>query len=111
MESLTVFAPMLGILGLVIAGLIYAYIRNQSPGNELMVEISEAIHEGAMIFLRREYSYLVFFITAVFIGLALFINTWTAAGPASQRRGRPRRLSPSLATATPRGLRHRRRRG
>ena len=78
MESLTVFAPMLGILGLVIAGLIYAYIRNQSPGNELMVEISEAIHEGAMIFLRREYSYLVFFIAAVFIGLALFINMWTA---------------------------------
>ncbi|MDA2915321.1 sodium-translocating pyrophosphatase [Nitrospinae bacterium AH_259_B05_G02_I21] len=78
MESLTAFAPMLGILGLVIAGFIYAYIRNQSSGNELMVEISEAIHEGAMIFLRREYSYLVFFIASVFIGLALFINTWTA---------------------------------
>ncbi|MFQ6671829.1 MAG: sodium-translocating pyrophosphatase, partial [Candidatus Tectimicrobiota bacterium] len=78
MESLTVFAPMLGIFGLVIAGLIYAYIRNQSPGNELMVEISEAIHEGAMVFLRREYFYLVFFIAAVFTGLAFFINTWTA---------------------------------
>jgi K(+)-stimulated pyrophosphate-energized sodium pump len=69
---------MVGIFGLVIAGLIYAYIRNQSPGNELMVEISDAIHEGAMVFLKREYSYLVFFIAAVFLGLAFFINIWTA---------------------------------
>jgi K(+)-stimulated pyrophosphate-energized sodium pump len=78
MVSLTILAPMVGIFGLVIAGLIYAYIRNQSPGNELMVEISDAIHEGAMVFLKREYSYLVFFIAAVFLGLAFFINIWTA---------------------------------
>ena len=78
MESLTVFAPVLGIFGLVIAGFIYNYIKKQSPGNDLMVEIADAIHEGAMIFLRREYTYLVVFIAAVFIGLALFINTWTA---------------------------------
>ena len=78
MESLTVFAPVLGIFGLIIAGFIYNYIKKQPSGNELMVEIADAIHEGAMIFLRREYTYLVFFIAAVFIGLALFINTWTA---------------------------------
>ncbi len=78
MESLTIFAPMLGIFGLVIAGLIYAYVRNQSPGNELMMEISDAIHEGAMVFLRREYTYLVVFIAIVFVGLAVFINKWTA---------------------------------
>ncbi|MCH6566959.1 MAG: sodium/proton-translocating pyrophosphatase [Nitrospinae bacterium] len=78
MESLTIFAPVLGIFGLVIAGFIYNYIKKQPPGNELMVEIADAIHEGAMVFLRREYTYLVVFIAAVFIGLALFINTWTA---------------------------------
>ena len=78
MESLTVFAPVLGIFGLIIAGFIYNYIKKQPSGNELMVEIADAIHEGAMIFLRREYTYLVVFIAVVFIGLALFINTWTA---------------------------------
>lgn len=37
----------------------------QPPGNEKMQKISAAIQRGAMAFLMREYSYLVFFVAAV----------------------------------------------
>src|SRR3984893_9871501 len=43
-----------------------------------MTEIAEAIHTGAMAFLRREYSILVWFIVAVAVLLSLVIGTRTA---------------------------------
>ncbi|MDD5285585.1 MAG: sodium-translocating pyrophosphatase [Desulfuromonadaceae bacterium] len=63
-------APILGIVGLVIAFVIYNYIKSQPAGNEKMVEISEEIHKGAMAFLRREYKVLAIFMVVVF-GLML----------------------------------------
>src|ERR1700730_4803155 len=43
-----------------------------------MTEIAEAIHTGAVAFLRREYSILVWFIVAVAVLLSLVIGTRTA---------------------------------
>jgi len=60
-------APVIGVVGLVLALVLYNYIKSQPAGNEKMKEISEMIHEGAMAFLFREYKILVFFIIAVFI--------------------------------------------
>ena len=75
-----------GIFGLCIAWKIYEYVDDHAEGNEKMVEISEAIHEGAMVFLSREYRILAFFIGTVFALLLLVISTqegiwigfWTA---------------------------------
>jgi K(+)-stimulated pyrophosphate-energized sodium pump len=39
-----------------------------------MPEIAAAIHEGAMVFLRREYQILLVFVLAVFALLGLFIR-------------------------------------
>ena len=39
-----------------------------------MVEIAESIHEGAMVFLSREYRILAYFVGAVFILLTVFIG-------------------------------------
>jgi K(+)-stimulated pyrophosphate-energized sodium pump len=62
MYSLTKFAPLLGIIGLIVAWIIYVYIKKQSDGSETMREIAEMIHRGAMVILEKEYSILVIFI-------------------------------------------------
>ncbi len=76
MLGLTIYAPFLGILSLIIAFFIYLYVKKQPSGTDLMKELEEMIHEGAMAFLKREYSILVIFIGAVFILLGLFLNEW-----------------------------------
>ena len=71
--------PVLGVVGLLCAGLIYASIKRVKVSNQKMVEISDAIHDGAMVFLRREYSILVVFIVLVFGLLSWTVTLWTAA--------------------------------
>jgi len=78
MIQLSYWAPVLGLLGLVVAWALYMYIIKQPAGSDLMIEISDAIHEGAMIFLKREYKILVFFIIGVFLLLFWKINIQTA---------------------------------
>jgi len=67
MESLVDYSAWLGILGLVLAFVIYRYVVSFSPGNETMVEIMERIHAGAMVFLKREYKIIAVFIVIVFV--------------------------------------------
>jgi len=78
MQGLTVYAPFLGILSLVIAWLIYNYVKKQPNGTPLMQELEDAIHTGAMAFLKKEYSVLVVFIIVVFILLGWGIAWKTA---------------------------------
>jgi K(+)-stimulated pyrophosphate-energized sodium pump len=73
-----VWAPILGAAGLLFAGIIYAYVVKQPVGTDLMRDISEAIHEGAMVFLKREYRVLAVFIVVVSILLYFGINHATA---------------------------------
>ena len=76
--AVVMWAPILGGLGLIMAGGLYLYILRQPVGTALMQEIAAAIHEGAMVFLKREYQILVVFVLAVFALLGLFINGATA---------------------------------
>jgi K(+)-stimulated pyrophosphate-energized sodium pump len=78
MQGLTIYAPYLGILGLIIAYLIYGYVKRQPNGSPLMQELEEAIHTGAMAFLKKEYSVLVIFIAIVFILLGWGISWKTS---------------------------------
>jgi K(+)-stimulated pyrophosphate-energized sodium pump len=66
MSGLLWSAPILGILGLVVAAAIYLSIKARPAGTDKMVEIADAIHDGAMAFLRREYKVLAIFIVVVF---------------------------------------------
>ncbi|HLV00951.1 MAG TPA: sodium-translocating pyrophosphatase [Acidobacteriota bacterium] len=70
--------PLLGLAGLGIAGLIYLSITRIRVSNSTMIEISDEIHRGAMVFLRREYSILLVFVTVVFLLLAWGITVQTA---------------------------------
>ena len=71
MEAWTSWAPLMGVGGLLIALLIYRYIKRNDAGSQEMIDIAEAIHEGSMAFLRREYSILLVFVAIVF-GLLLW---------------------------------------
>ena len=78
MQYIAYLAPLLGIIGLFSAKRIYNFVNSQSAGSEKMIEIAGLIHDGAMVFLKREYTILGYFVGVVFILLAIFINPWTA---------------------------------
>ncbi|HUU50057.1 MAG TPA: sodium-translocating pyrophosphatase [Nitrospinota bacterium] len=78
MEGYVVYAPVFGVIGLITAALIYFYIKRQPSGTKVMIEISEAIHEGAMVFLKKEYKIISIFIIFVFIILSATISFFTA---------------------------------
>jgi len=77
-QGLTVYAPYLGILGLIIAYFIYLYVKKHPNGSQVMKDLEDMIHSGAMAFLRKEYSALLFFIAIVFLLLGFGISWRTA---------------------------------
>lgn len=71
-------APILGVIGFVIAIVLYGVVKAQPVGNERMKEISDAIHSGAMAFLGREYRVLSVFIVLVFFLIFMGMGIETA---------------------------------
>jgi len=63
-----------GVLGLVVAAILYLRVKSQPAGNETMNRIASYIREGAMAFLVREYKVLIIY--AVIVALAI----WFALG-------------------------------
>jgi len=85
MQKLTVIAPYLALVGLLIAYLVYNYVKKQPNGSATMQKLEGMIHAGAMAFLKKEYSILVIFIACVFVLLWLVVDNrlpavmpWTA---------------------------------
>ncbi|MFH1138568.1 MAG: sodium-translocating pyrophosphatase [Pseudomonadota bacterium] len=78
MLGLTKIAPFLGIAGLVVAYLIYLWVKKQPNGNATMQNLEEMIHDGAMAFLKKEYVYLSVFVAVVFVLLVVGLNIQTA---------------------------------
>ncbi|MCK4773062.1 MAG: sodium/proton-translocating pyrophosphatase, partial [Candidatus Latescibacteria bacterium] len=76
-RTLITLAPILGAVGIVMAFGVLVSIIRKPQGTEKMQDISNQIHEGAMVFLRREYSILIIFVAVVFLLLLwqLGINT------------------------------------
>lgn len=60
-------APVVGLVGLLVAYLIYLSLKKQPEGNSKMKEIATAISDGAMAFLFREYKVLFIFVAIVFV--------------------------------------------
>jgi len=61
-----------GIVGLILALILYFRVKAQPDGNETMNRIATYIREGAMAFLVREYKVLSVYV--VIVGLALFLS-------------------------------------
>ena len=81
MTEFTVLAqwsPIVGVVGLLGALVLYLYVSKQSSGNELMRELADSIQEGSMAFLRREYSVLAIFVVVVTVLLFFALGSATA---------------------------------
>lgn len=85
-QKFVYLAVLFGLFGLVIAWKLFESVDDEPAGSEKMTEIADAIHEGAMVFLSREYRILGYFVGAVFILLLILISVqsgfwmgvWTA---------------------------------
>lgn len=78
MENLIIWAPVMGVIALVYAFFLTSKIIKNPVGNKQMKEISDAIHEGAMAFLTREYKLLVVFVIIMLFVIGILINWQTA---------------------------------
>ncbi|MGQ9622447.1 MAG: sodium-translocating pyrophosphatase [Candidatus Caldatribacteriaceae bacterium] len=78
MGGVIYFTPVAGLIAVLFALTLVRRINSYSPGNERMQEISQAIQEGAMAFLKREYSFLVIFVVVMFVVLG-FARGWITA--------------------------------
>lgn len=76
--QLQVWVPILGVIGFIIAVVLYNIVKAQPVGDEKMHEISDDIHAGAMAFLSREYRVLAVFIVVVFILISIAMSIQTA---------------------------------
>jgi K(+)-stimulated pyrophosphate-energized sodium pump len=62
----TNLAPLFGAAGLLFALGVFLYMKKQPVGTDAMAELSEMIHDGAMVYLKRQYTILAGFIVIVF---------------------------------------------
>ena len=73
-----VLAPLAGLIGLLVAGILYQIILKASPGTKKMQDIGDEIHAGAMTFLKSEYSILTIFVIIVAVLLFFYFNISTS---------------------------------
>jgi K(+)-stimulated pyrophosphate-energized sodium pump len=82
MSNTILFALVCGVAG-VIYGIITAiWVNKQDSGNQKMIDISNAVKEGANAFLAREYK-TVAIVAVVLLGILFFVpalGKWAAAG-------------------------------
>ena len=88
MTNLIYATVAIGVIGLLYAVVLYHKVKKAPKGNERMREIQSFIKEGAMAFLKKEYTILAFFTLVVFlvIGIVLplgknvsALNAWLTA--------------------------------
>jgi len=71
MENIPLIAASAGLVGLLIAFILYKRVNSVKIDNELVAEITKEIEEGAMAFLYAEYRVLGIFV--VVVGVLLFL--------------------------------------
>ncbi|MCF6287647.1 MAG: sodium-translocating pyrophosphatase [Proteobacteria bacterium] len=74
--SLELVPIVLGVAGLVVALLIFVILLKNPAGSGKVKEIADDIHNGAMVFMKREYTILTGFVVLLFIGLYVGFGTW-----------------------------------
>ncbi len=76
--GVAIFTLIVGLIAVIYAVFLVRRIYSFDPGNEKMQSLSSAIQEGAMAFLKREYSFLAIFIIGMFILLTLTLGVTVA---------------------------------
>ena len=67
MESMLFIPPIFGVAGLLVALFIYFLLLQYDGGTDKVKKIADQIHLGAMVFMRREYTYLFYFVSVLII--------------------------------------------
>ncbi len=71
---LEIIPPILGVGGLVVAYVLYGMVMKYPEGEASIKKIGDQIHEGAMVFMKREYSILILFLAAQVVLTFVFLN-------------------------------------
>ena len=66
--------PILGLVGLAVAFLLYGMVMKYPEGEASIKKIGDQIHEGAMVFMKREYSILLLFLAAQIVLTFIFLD-------------------------------------
>ena len=72
----TLIPPVLGIVGLIAAFVVYLLVMRYPDGEKKVKKIGDQIHSGALAFMKTEYKYLLIFIVIlvglVWLGLGMY---------------------------------------
>jgi K(+)-stimulated pyrophosphate-energized sodium pump len=72
-----ILPPVLGVAGLIIAFFIYHVMSRHNHGEDKVKSIADQIHEGAMVFMHREYKMLAMFAAVLAVGLFVALGADT----------------------------------
>ena len=75
-----IFALVAGIAAVAYGVVSIKWIMSHSPGSDTMLEIAQAIQDGAQAYLNRQYKTIAMVGVVVFLAIAFFIGMQTAIG-------------------------------
>ncbi|PHZ84986.1 sodium-translocating pyrophosphatase [Paremcibacter congregatus] len=78
MADLVLYPPILGLVGLLVAFILYRMVVSYPEGTDKVRKIGDQIHIGAMVFMNREYKMLLIFNIVIIIPLYIFLGQETA---------------------------------
>ena len=70
--------PLMGVIGLVVAFILYGMVMKYPEGDAAIKKIGDQIHDGAMVFMKREYQILLIFLAAQIVLTLLFLGSSVA---------------------------------
>jgi K(+)-stimulated pyrophosphate-energized sodium pump len=76
--NIALFPPLLGVLGMIAAFVVYLLVMRYPDGEDKVKKIGDQIHAGALAFMKTEYKYLTVFIVVLVILSQIFLGTETA---------------------------------
>ncbi len=77
-SELAKLPPLVGGLGLLCAFVLYLLVKKYPEGDDKVKKIADQIHMGAMVFMRREYTYLLAFLAVLVVLTFIFLGKDTA---------------------------------
>ena len=84
--NISILPPLLGLLGLVAAFVVYLLVMKYPDGEDKVKKIGDQIHTGALAFMKTEYKYLLIFISVlvvlVWFGLGVYSAVAVVVGAA-----------------------------
>ena len=76
--NIALFPPLLGLIGMIAAFVVYMLVMKYPDGEDKVKKIGDQIHSGALAFMKTEYKYLLVFIAVLVVLAQMFLGTQTA---------------------------------